>query len=494
MRYRRLSYPLLLLGLLVLLSLWRWLASATTGMELYADEAQYWSWSLQPDWGYYSKPPMVAWLIYLGTHGFGDGELGVRAATFAIWPLTSWVLFLLLRRLYRDDAANQQVAFWSALLFASLPLTALGGLLITTDGPLLLFWALTLYFLLRALQDSRPGDWLLAGLCAGLGLLSKYSMVFFAPSLLIYLLLSPDRRHWLRRPWPYLAAGVALLVLTPNIVWNASHDYVSFQHTADISQLDRAWLHWDALAEFFLSQFGVFGPLPALALIVMLWHWRTLLADERLRFLAAFCLVPLAAFLTLSLLSRAFANWAAFAYVAGTGLVTAGWLARRQRRWLVAALALNLLIAAGVYHYRALAILAGIELTRKTDIYKRVTGHRQLGAAVAHVLAQHPGARLLVDDRKSMASLLYYARPASLDGRYLAPVGAEIDNHYVLTRGVHLAPASDYILVSQYADAAQLRRRFATVTALPPIHIQLYADFSLDYQVWAVRGFRGEAP
>ncbi len=491
---RRPSYPLLLLGALVLLTAWRWLASAVNGMELYADEAQYWTWSLVPDWGYYSKPPMVACLIRAGTALFGDGELGVRAATFLVWPLTSWVIFLFTRHLFRDADWGERAAFWSALLFASLPLTALGGLLITTDGPLLLFWALSLYFTARALDGGRPADWLLVGLCAGLGLLSKYSMVFFVPSLLAYLLISPEQRRWLARPWPYLGALVAGLILAPNMLWNARHQFVSLHHTADISQLDRAWLHWDALAEFFVSQFGVFGPITALALLALLWGWRAVYVDARLRFLAAFCLVPLGAFLTLSLLSRAFANWAAFAYVAGAPLVTVWWLTRERRAWLIAALALNLAAAGVVYHYHALAHLAGVKLTSKTDIYKRVTGYRELGARVAAVLSAHPGQRLLVDDRKSMASLLYYARPASLEARYLNPAGETIDDHYAMTRALRPDDGTRYILVSQNASDVDLRRRFAEVETLTPIRVQVYPNHALDYGVWSVSGYRGVAP
>lgn len=488
---RRPAYPMLLIGALVLLTAWRWLASATNGMELYADEAQYWTWSLEPDWGYYSKPPMVAWLIHAGTILFGDGELGVRAATFLVWPLTSWAIFLLTRHLFKEVAWGERAAFWSALLFASLPLTALGGLLITTDGPLLLFWALSLYFTARALDGARPTDWLWLGVCAGLGLLSKYSMVFYAPSLLVYLLLSPEHRRWLARPWPYLGALVAGLILAPNLLWNARHQYVSLHHTADIAQLDRDLFHWDALAEFFLAQFGVFGPVGMLALLVLIWSWRALHADLRLRFLAAFCLVPLAAFLALSLLSRAFANWAAFAYVAGSPLVVAWWLKQGKRTWLIAAIAINFAAAGVAYHYHALARLADTELTGKTDIYKRVTGYRELGARVARTMADHPGQPLLVDDRKSMASLLYYARPASLDARYLNPAGDVIDDHYALTRAIRPGDEGRYLLVSQYAKEADLRRRFSGVQALAPIRVEIYPDFALEYDVWTVWGYRG---
>ncbi len=281
---------------LVLLTAWRIFAVWHRELELYADEAQYWSWSLVPDWGYYSKPPMVAWLIHVSTRLFGDSELGVRAATFVLWPMTAMVVWLLTRRLFAGEPWAERAAFWSALAFATLPMTALGGVLITTDGPLLFFWALTLYFLAGALEHDRWGDWLAAGVAAGLGLMSKYSMVFLAPAFLLLVLTIPAYRRLLTSPKPYAAAALALILLAPNLVWNARHDFVSFHHTAEISQLDRAFIHPDALLAFAGAQFGVFGPLLALGLVLIAFKPRRWRQDARLAFLAAFSLVPLAAF------------------------------------------------------------------------------------------------------------------------------------------------------------------------------------------------------
>lgn len=479
-----------LLLILAGLTVWRLLAVWHLDLELYADEAQYWSWSLAPDWGYYSKPPMVAWLIALTTHIFGDAELGVRAATFVIWPLTALVLYLLTRRLFVGEPWAERAAFWSAVAFACLPMTFLGGVLITTDGPLLLFWCLTLYFLAGALARDRWRDWLLAGAAAGLGLMSKYSMVFLAPAFLVYLMITPHHRRLLLSIKPYAAAGVALAVLSPNLLWNARHDFVSFQHTAEISQLDRAWLNPDALLAFAGAQFGVFGPVMALGLVLLALRPRALLPDSRLAFLAAFSLVPLAAFLGLSLLSRAFANWAAFAYAAGTILVIVTWIARDRQRWLAWALGLNLALGALLYHYHDIARGFGIELTRKTDPYARITGHRALGREVQRLLAAHPGARLLGDDRKSFASLLYYARPLSRDAAYLNP-GRNIGDHYALTADVALRPSGSYLLVTKGRTRAELEQWFAEVQALEHLHVRIHRDHALDYGAWLVRGFRG---
>ena len=483
-------YPLGLLLALAALVVWRLLAASHANLELYADEAQYWTWSLNPDWGYYSKPPMVAWAIWLGTHLFGDGELGVRAASALVYPLTAGVLFMLVRRLFRADPRAEAMAFWSGLVYATLPLVSLGAWLITTDAFLLLFWSLALYTLSHALESGRWRDWLLLGLAVGLGMMSKYSMVFFGLGLAVYLAITPERRRLFLDPRPYGSALVALLVVLPNILWNAGHQFVSFAHTADISQLDRALFHPGAMLEFFLAQFVVFGPLTFIGLLVLAVRPGVWLGDDRLRLLAAMTLAPLAAFLGLSLLSRAFANWAAFAYASAAALIAVVWVMQGRRRWLLATVALHLLVAVGIYHVHDLTSALGLELTRKTDPYGRVTGYRALGEAVAQRLQAVPGAKLLGDDRKLFALLRYYARPYSDDGRFFNPDGG-LDNHYALSADVRNAPRGTFLLVSQGHDGAKLADWFAEVEPQPPIRVQAYPDYAMTYRVWLLRDYRG---
>jgi len=486
-------YDLILPALLILLAGWRLLTAWHAGLELYADEAQYWSWSLTPDWGYYSKPPMVAWLIHLGDLLFGDSELGLRAATFLLWPGTAYVLFLLVRRLYAGEPWGERAAFWSALTFASLPMVSLGSWLITTDGPLLLFWSLSLYFLAGALEHGRWRDWLLTGVTAGLGLMSKYSMVFFVPALLVYLAVTPVHRHWLKSAKPWAGAMVAFFLLLPNLLWNAGHHFVSVHHTADISQLDRQLLHPGAMLEFFGGQFGVFGPVTALGLLLLLLRPASWFSDPRSRFLAAFCLIPLGLFLGLSLLSRAFANWAAFSYVAGAGLVVVTWIRFGRSRWLAAALALNFSIGAVMYHYHDLAEGLGVPLTRKTDPYTRITGYRELGLQVRGLLQQHPGSRLLGDDRKVFASLLYYTRPLSAGAAFLNPSG-RLDNHYAMSSDIQDTPQGEFIFITRRDDETAMQAWFTEVDSLGTLQIPIHTDYRLEFNAWRVRDFRGYGP
>jgi hypothetical protein len=135
--------------------------------------------------------------------------------------------------------------------------------------------------------------------------------------------------------------------------------------------------------------------------------------------------------------------------------------------------------------------MSGIEMTARTDLYKRVTGNRELGREVAAILAAHADSTLLCDDRKTMAWLLYYARPNSLKARYLNPMAPAIDDHYALSRDVSAAPDDDYLLISEHADEGGLRRRFREVVPLGRLSIPVHPDLSLDYRVWSVRGFLG---
>jgi len=192
-------------------------------VDLLPQEAYYWSYAQHPDWSYYDHPPMIAWLIGLGTTVFGDTEFGVRIGTFLIGIATVRWLVLLARNLYDRNAA-----FGALMLAASMPFLLLTGFFAMPDGPLVAFWAGTLYYLERAIFGDRPRAWAGVGICFGLGLLSKYTMALLGPAALAFMLIDRDARAHLKRPGPYLALILAIAVFSPVIYWNATHDWASF--------------------------------------------------------------------------------------------------------------------------------------------------------------------------------------------------------------------------------------------------------------------------
>src|SRR5229473_6377529 len=295
--------------------------------DLFPDEAQYWVWSQQLALGYYSKPPLVAWLIAATTGLFGDGEFAVRLSAPLLHGGAAIFIYGIGAQLY-----GRRVGFWSALAYASLPGVSVSDFIISTDAALLLFWAAALYAFVRARENGGWGWWAAVGLAAGLGLLAKYAMFYWIFSALGFVLLfSAERRH-LR---PLLAAlGLALLIYSPNFWWNWSNGFVSYLHTRDNAALNGSLFHPEALLEFFGAQFGVFGPLLFAGLILVTVTPRSF-AEPRARLLAAFALPTLAMMVVVSFLSRAHANWAAPTYVSATVLVVA-WALRRGWRGIIA--------------------------------------------------------------------------------------------------------------------------------------------------------------
>lgn len=485
-----------LIVILTLLTLWRVLAAWHAAPPLFFDEAQYWDWAQDPAWGYYSKPPMLAWLIALSTALLGDSELALRAFAFVLYPAGAVLLYASTQRVLTWTAWDDlpQAPFWAALLYATLPVVALGSWLITTDAALLFFWNLALWLLLRALAEDRWHDWLGLGLAIGAGLLSKYTMLAFTAGVFFWLL--TYERPRLLSLKPYFALTVAALVFAPNVLWNLNHHFASFQHTAEISQLDRDLFNPGALWNFFAAQFAVFGPLLFAGLVLFALRPQRWFAKPALGLLAWLSLFPLVAFLGLALLSRAFANWAAFAYVAATPwvVILLAKFSQRPQRWLMGSLAIHLLIAALIYHVHDLADLTGITLTHKTDPYKRIAGWPAFGSAVAKRLAAYPDAYLLCTDREAITEALYYARPRSRPAYYWN-LSHTVRNHYALLHDLHNAPANaQFVLIGGPSDPELLHQHFTHVEQLPAIEIAVYPEFSRRYSVTLVAGYRDPAP
>jgi 4-amino-4-deoxy-L-arabinose transferase-like glycosyltransferase len=192
-------------------------------VPLTEDEAYYRLWSMRPALGYFDHPPMIAWLICLGRHLAGDSPLGVRLIPTLSTAATSLIAFDLARQMGLGERVAARAGVW---LNATL-LVGFAGELAVPDVPNTLFWTATVWCAFRAVK-GRGAWWLAAGAAAGLACLSKYSALFLAPGLLLWLALSADGRRQLRTPWPWLAAVVAAAVFAPNVAWNAGHGWLTF--------------------------------------------------------------------------------------------------------------------------------------------------------------------------------------------------------------------------------------------------------------------------
>jgi len=460
--------------------------------DLYPDEAQYWVWSLHPDWGYFSKPPMVAWIIAAVTRLFGDNAAAVRLAAPLLHFATAMTIFGCARRLY-----DPRTALWSAVTYAALPGVTVSAAIMSTDAPLMLCWAVALFAFIEARAGGDRRWWLVVGIAIGLGLLSKYAMAYWLLCAFIFLGLFPAERKHL--PMLIGATALGLILYAPNFLWNVANGFASYHHTEANASLGGALLHPEHLLEFFGAQFGVFGPLLFAALIVLVALAGRTLTDPRAALLICFTLPPLGLMLGLSLLSRAQANWAAPSYVAATILVVAWLLAEGRRIVIVVSLALHLAAAvlAGI-GLRNVAAVAGVTLPVKYDPLHRLQGWHSLGRAVSAQLAQHPGAILMADDRELLASLMFYVTPHPLNALEWNPDGG-VHDQFELTQVPALDRGADFLLVSQNPkQVAAILARFAEVG--PPETITIFIGRrgaisspaeQRHYAVYYLKGFKG---
>ncbi|MEZ5963045.1 MAG: glycosyltransferase family 39 protein [Planctomycetota bacterium] len=288
------------------------LASAWLCLSLpvVAQEAYYWSYAQHPALSYFDHPPMVAWLIWLGTQLFGDGAAGIRFGTWLCGVATSAIGVALLREFGVDRAGRN---LW-LLLGIAVPAMVATRWLANPDPPLVAAWMATVYALWRARAGSL-GAWLIAGVAAGITLLSKYTAAFLAVGGVLVLVFDPMMRRQLLRPGPWLAVLVAAVVFLPVIVWNVQHDFASFKFQTE-GRLAKAHfgLHW--FVQMAGIQFGMINPAVAVALpFLVAWSVRRALAhDLRLLWLMAFGL-PLPLYLAFnSFWIQVKANWFTPAY------------------------------------------------------------------------------------------------------------------------------------------------------------------------------------
>ena len=405
------------LGIVLGVTALRWLLLAFDSTDLYVDEAQYWLWGQEFAFGYYSKPPLIGWLIGAVTSLAGsDSVFWVRMPGAALHGATALILAAWAAR--RLDG---RAAVLVAAVYVTLPMAALGSLLISTDTVMAPFFATALYFHHRLTETRSPRFALLAGLAIGVAFMAKYAAIYFLIGVALGALRRDGRIGWANAGLLLLAFGV---VISPNILWNLNHQLTTFSHTADNVGWVRqdnplAALHPMGAVEFLLSQFAVVGPVVFGALLIGLWK------PGRGAGLWPFIVPPLAVVTFQALLGEAQANWAVAAFFAGSLLAVA--VLAGHRRWITASFVVNGAIAVIM---PLLVIFTDISPDGKVKLLDRQLGRASFSQQIIAISQQNGNLPIYTDNRDILADLFYTGRDAGLTVYATAPKGRRPENHY----------------------------------------------------------------
>jgi 4-amino-4-deoxy-L-arabinose transferase-like glycosyltransferase len=488
-------------------------------LDLAPDEAHYWDWTRHPDWGYYSKGPLVAALIragdFLAGSWIGSATAAVRLPAVVCGALLLVSLYVLtVQTCGRDGLACGVVA-----AAVTIPAVNAGGVFITIDAPFTCSWGWALVLAHRAAFGRAAWAWPAAGAVVALGLLAKFTMALFVPCLALFLLATPSQRPQLRRPGFWALVAVAGLGVLPQVWWNARHDWVALRHVGGQVGLDEAGgARWLGPVRFLGEQgFAVllgFWLVAWVGAVVAFRPGRD--GDPRRAFLWWLSVPVFSFFAGSSLRTPGQLNWPVAAYLAGLVLAVL-WLAERwrdgprARRWIVGSLLivgpLGVALTAALLDTRlvrpALERWAGPPTAvnplplRKLDPTARLRGWRFLAAEV-----DRETARLRAAGEEPVLAAAYWTLPGELafycDGHptvyCLGPVRGERLSQYDLWRpnpvwDPEAFRGRTFLIVGELTD--DLRTGFAS---LGPGREVWYCEGDQPIAVWTLtvgHGFRG---
>lgn len=234
-------------------------------LDLVYDEAQYWDWTRHMQFSYYSKGPLIAWIIKSWTSVFGDTQLGVRFGAVVNSFLTQSILLYGMGRLMKRPVA----ALWAVILANTIPLFLASGILMTTDSPLLVCWVSALFALYAAsVNPERKLPYVVLGAAMAVGILAKYMMLAMIGIVFFYCIglwrQNMLSKIFVKRVAIAMAAGSAIGFL-PILIWNIQNDWVGFRHVAKLAGVNKAatakpFFRFDRFPEYFASQVGLLTP------------------------------------------------------------------------------------------------------------------------------------------------------------------------------------------------------------------------------------------
>lgn len=383
------------------------------GIGLGPDEAQYWTWSQNLDWGYYSKPPGIAWEIALGTSLFGNNEFGVRSLPLLIGFVLPYIVYIMAARCRLQPLA----CLWAAVCMAFCTLGILASFLAITDGGMVLFWTIACAYLAGKIEDREVPNYLLVGLLVACGALFKWPIY----SLWLIVLGSWIFFPFLRSMSIIPGMVLSLLALLPSIYWNIAHEWATFRHVSATlagghAQPKPGVLFSGNLLEFIGAQAALVSPI---LFVLLVLAWRQLVIRKNstpngILFCGGVSFVIVSVGAIMSFFMKIQGNWAIFAYP--TSFILLSWYVfdgSSKRKWLSAGVALSVLSCAIVFSIPSIqsqGLWKGMAIPYKINPFRHNVGWNELAPALKEA-GYDERKDFLFGDKYQTASILSFYGP-----------------------------------------------------------------------------------
>ena len=393
------NYSVLLI--LCIITLARIISLFFSPIELSVDEAQYWHWSRRLEWGYFTKPPIIAWIIAVSTSIFGQEEWAVRLFSPIIHFLISIFLWIASNSFFGSKSGRV-----AALIWIFTPIASLGSFIISTDTPLLLFWSLALIFLIKLIKTRTLSYSIAIGITLGLGLLSKYAALYFLIFLVLWWLIY-DRGKDLKIKSFILITLFAFIISSGNLYWNYENDFVTFNHTMSNADLKSVIFNYKNLFEFLSSQLLVFGPL--LFLLYLYYVFQSFYINKKLSLLAMLSFPIIFVIIIQSFLKIANANWAVTAYIAAT-LILSAFVVINKKKYLrfifTIGMFLNICISLFILGVTMTGSFKPLEL--KSNPLRKNLGFELHAQKIKKIVIANSISSIIVENRSDITRFNYY--------------------------------------------------------------------------------------
>ncbi len=463
-------------------------------MQLVPDEAYYFDWSRHLDIGYYSKPPMVAWLNFISTHVFGVNEFAVRFFAALLGTASVAVVYLLAK-----DMFDENMAFFTGAMALFTPANCALSFIMTIDPPLVFFGTLALYFLWKAIDSSKDLIYFtLSGLCTGLAILSKQMMILYLILVPLFFVFNKDLRHKLQSPGFIIFIVFSLCALFLPIYWNYQHGWVTLQE--NLHHLSKNPSLIKTMQSFFEYIGGqlmlitpIFGFIVYYSIFKGLYEFKNF--DLRYKFLFIFGGVPLILFILGSLKQRINANWPALFYP--PALIFAAGYIYEYKKDLLRLLNTGLTIA---YVFVFLTYITPFVFSidtlsgLKIDPTTRGKGWKELAQQFDKIYSNYVKKDIFIlSERRDTISELAFYLP---DHPYIYKWDRNRDvvkDQYEVWGG----PDKGYIekdslmIFKKKTDIRSLNAFFKTINKIKDIKIKIGKNSSRNYSVYLGKGFKG---